>query len=92
MVRKIILEKYGYIFDKDYFIYAEDLDLCLRTRLLRYKVIHVPTAIIYHMHSTTMGNGRKFKSTFMMERNLLTTFFKIFPLEVFCSSFHMSCL
>ena len=78
MVRKSIAEKFGYIFDKDYFIYAEDLDLCLRTRLLGYKVIHVPTAIIHHMHSTTMGKGRKYRSTFLMERNLLATFFKIF--------------
>jgi len=78
MIRKNIVDKYGYLFDKDYFIYAEDLDLCLRARLLGYKVMHIPEAILYHMHGITTKKQAKSKLTFMMERNLLTTFIKLF--------------
>jgi GT2 family glycosyltransferase len=77
MIRKSIVDKFGYLFDKDYFIYTEDLDLGLRTRLLGYKVMHVPEAIIYHMHGLTARKQKNYTQTYRMERNLLTTFIKI---------------
>ena len=82
MIRKEIMLKFGYLFDPDYFIYAEDLDLGLRIRILGMKVILVTNALCYHMHSVTT---RKFstpsKNTFLLERNLLMTFLKIFSLK-----------
>lgn len=81
MVRKDIIGKFGYIFDDDYFTYAEDLDLCLRTRLLGYTVEHIPEAVLYHMHELTLGKNKKYKLTYMLERNLLVTFFKILSLK-----------
>lgn len=77
LIRKDIANKFGYIFDPDYFIYAEDVDLGLRLRLLGYKVIFVPKAIIYHLHSATTRKFDGSKTTFLLERNLLMTFFKI---------------
>ena len=77
MLRKSIAEKFGHIFDEDYFIYAEDVDLGLRARLLGYKAMHVPDAVLYHMHQYTTKKSRKWRLTYMMERNLLTTFFKV---------------
>ena len=58
-------------FDEDYFIYAEDVDLGLRARLLGYKTMHVPDAVLYHMHQHTTKKSRKWRLTYMMERNLL---------------------
>lgn len=81
LIRKKIVDKFGYLFDKDYFIYAEDLDLGLRTRLLGYNVAHIPEAVIYHMHSVTAGKNKKYKLTYMMERNLLSTFIKIMSIK-----------
>lgn len=81
MIRKDIIDKFGYLFDESYFIYAEDLDLGLRARLLGYKVVHIPEAVLYHMHSITMSRSRKYKLTYAMERNLLTTFIKILSLK-----------
>ena len=78
MLRTAIAKKFGYIYDPDYFIYAEDLDLGLRSRLLGYKTVYVPEAIVYHMHDITMKKTKTHKSTFLLERNLLITFFKIF--------------
>ncbi len=77
LIRKNIVDAFGYLFDQDYFIYAEDLDLGLRLRLLGLKTLYVPFAACYHMHSMTMQNVPDSKKTFLMERNLLTTFYKI---------------
>lgn len=77
LIRKEIAEKFGYIFDSGYFIYAEDVDLGMRARLLGYKTMHVPDAVLYHMHQYTMKKSSKCRITYLMERNLLTTFFKI---------------
>lgn len=77
LVRTSIVKKFGYIYDPDYFIYAEDLDLSLRFRLLGYKTIFVPSAIIYHMHAITTKKDKSYKMTFLLEKNLLSTFFKV---------------
>ena len=77
LIRKDFVDLYGYLFDNDYFIYAEDLDLGLRIRLAGKKVMFEPNAIAYHMHSVTTQKTSKSFNTFLMERNLLTTFFKI---------------
>lgn len=77
LLRKKTAEKFGYIFDPDYFIYAEDLDLGLRIRLIGQKVVFVPSAILNHMHAMTTKNFESSFTTFLLERNLLTTFLKI---------------
>ncbi|MBI1935295.1 glycosyltransferase family 2 protein [Candidatus Woesearchaeota archaeon] len=81
MVRKDVVWHYGYLFDPDYFIYAEDLDLGLRIRLMGKRSVFVPDAIIYHMHSATMQKVEDSRKIFMMERNLFMTFFKILSLK-----------
>jgi len=81
MVRTDIVKKFGYIYDPDYFVYAEDLDLSLRFRLLGYKTVFVPEAVIYHMHAITTKKAQPAYNTFLLEKNLLTTFFKIFSLK-----------
>lgn len=82
MIKKTFIENFGYLFDPDYFIYAEDLDLGLRIRLLGMKTIVVSKAVNYHMHSITMKKySSQHKNTFLMERNSLITFFKIFSVK-----------
>lgn len=81
LIRADIAKKFGYIYDLDYFIYGEDLDLSLRFRLLGYKTVYVPGAIIYHMHAATTKKSKSYKMTFLMERNSLMTFFKVLSLK-----------
>ncbi len=81
LIRKDFVETFGYLFDQDYFIYGEDVDLGLRIRLIGRKVLFEPKSIMLHMHSVTMQRQSKSFSTFLMERNLMTTFFKIFSLK-----------
>ena len=77
IIRKDFVEMFGYLFDPDYFIYAEDIDLGLRIRLNGKKVVFVPKALMHHMHAVTTQKTSKAFTTYLMERNLLTTFFKI---------------
>jgi len=82
LIRKTIIDTYGYLFDPDYFIYGEDVDLGLRIRLLNKKIVFVGNAIIYHLHAeTTKQNFKSSKTTYLMERNLLVSFFKNMPLS-----------
>ncbi len=81
LIKKDFVDMFGYLFDPDYFIYAEDLDLGLRIRLTGKKVIFEPDAIAYHMHSVTTQKTSKYLNAFLMERNLLITFFKIFSVK-----------
>ncbi len=79
MIRKSVIDKFGYLFDPGYFIYAEDLDLGLRIRLLGMKTMLVFDAVNCHMHALTMKKySSQRKNTFLLERNTLMTFFKIF--------------
>lgn len=47
MLRKQALEVVG-LFDEDFFMYCEDVDICRRMKLLGWKVVYYPEAIIYH--------------------------------------------
>ena len=40
-------------FDPDYFMYAEDMDLCWRIWLQGYQVVLVPDSKVYHAYGTT---------------------------------------
>ncbi len=81
LIRKDFVDMFGYLFDPDYFIYGEDVDLGLRIRLTGKKVLFEPKSIIYHIHSATMQKQSKSFSTYLMERNLLITFFKNLELK-----------
>jgi GT2 family glycosyltransferase len=52
-------------FDVDFFMYMEDADLSLRTRLAGYKILHVPQSVIYHDYTLHFGP----KKTLYQERN-----------------------
>lgn len=52
--RQSMLEKIG-LLDNDYFFLLEDVDLAWRAQLAGYKVLYLPTAIVYHHLSATGG-------------------------------------
>jgi len=81
LIKKDFVDVFGYLFDPDYLIYAEDLDLGLRIRLIGRNIIFEKNAIIYHMHNATMKNTKTYKATFLFERNSLMTFFKILSVK-----------
>lgn len=56
------------LFDEDFFMYYEDVDLVLRARLAGWKCFFAPKAIVYHKHSHAYGNTSPFKE-YLLNRN-----------------------
>lgn len=81
LYRKKMLDEIG-LFDEDFFAYCEDTDIGLRARLLGWKAILVPSAIIYHYYSGTLGKASS-KKAFLVERNHFWVAIKILPWDMF---------
>jgi hypothetical protein len=54
LYRMSMLQDIG-LFDEDFFLLYEDVDLSFRAQLRGYKCLYVPTAIVYHMASHSIG-------------------------------------
>lgn len=54
LTRKSILDKVG-IFDEDYFMYAEDIDLCFRIKEAGFKIMYLPEVKIIHHKGISSG-------------------------------------
>ena len=78
--RDVFLEAGG--FDEDYFCYAEDIDLGFRLRLLGYRCLYVPDAVVHHKGSASTGTRSDF-STYHGHRNLVWTYVKNMPGPLF---------
>jgi GT2 family glycosyltransferase len=78
IIRRTVAEELGYVFDPDFFAYAEDLDLGLRVRSLGYRSVAVPRAVVYHKHTlqTDMSWDTVVK-TVRIIRNRYLAFFKV---------------
>jgi GT2 family glycosyltransferase len=58
MVRTALLHQLGGL-DEEYFMYFEDVDLCLRLRQQGYRVCHVAEAEIVHFSGRSSGRDRE---------------------------------
>jgi len=80
LFRKAMLEDVG-LFDEDFFMYYEDMDLSWRARRRGWRVLYVPEAVVRHVHAASSVEW----STFFMyhvERNRLLMLAKNAPLEL----------
>ena len=66
--RKHMLDDIG-LFDKDFFLLYEDVDLSFRAQLRGYKCIYVPGAVVYHKASGSIGDDSPV-SVYYSHRNL----------------------
>jgi len=83
-IRRELVQELGYIFDPDFFSYAEDLDLGLRIHALGYRTVVVPKAVVYHLHTLrTELTVSTFAHTVGIVRNRFLSFFKVMPLPQF---------
>jgi len=80
-IRRDILNKIGY-FDKDFFTYAEEIDLNWRAQLAGYKVYSVPSSIIYHLGRATSGKTKQSSlfSEYLLHRNHILILLKNYSL------------
>ncbi len=70
MVRAGVFEKAG-LFGKDFFMYYEDVDLCLRVKEKGFKVVYVPQAVIIHKESSSYGRDSPAQQYYMARNHLL---------------------
>ncbi|MDD5130995.1 MAG: glycosyltransferase, partial [Candidatus Omnitrophica bacterium] len=75
LYRKSTLLEAG-LFDEDFIIYGEDVEMCLRLRQKNYKLMFVPSSIIYHQFH---GTADKETSRYYIERNRLLYLAKHYP-------------
>lgn len=54
LTRKSVLDKVG-LFDEDYWMYAEDLDLSFRIKKAGFKVMYVPDVQVVHLKGVSSG-------------------------------------
>lgn len=76
--RRSMLEQTG-LFDEAHFAYFEDIDLGYRARILGYKNIFVPTAVVYHAGSATSGSRYNAFKTGLASRNSIYLIYKNMP-------------
>jgi len=78
IVRQKVFNEVGG-FDSDYFIYDDDTDLSLRTRLLGYKIFFVPSAVIVHRGSVLRGINQRI--VYHSAKNRMRTMLKNYELR-----------
>jgi GT2 family glycosyltransferase len=78
IVKKQVLDKVG-VFDPDFFLIFEDVDLSWRIRLAGHKVVLVPTSLVYHNRGVS-GNLSA-TTRYYQARNKLYIILKYFPLR-----------
>jgi GT2 family glycosyltransferase len=55
-------------FDKDYFLYSDEVDLCYRAWISGYYVAYAPNSIVYHYGGGTAGTLNNSRSGILYER------------------------
>jgi len=69
----VVLEKAG-LFDEDYFMYGEDLDLCFRIKKSGYKIFYYPEVKTVHLKGeSTKKSGIAYVNNFYGAMNIFVT-------------------
>lgn len=66
------------VFDPDFFMYLEDVDLAWRLRLAGWETVYAPQARVLHHQSASSGEGSPFKNR-LLARNKVWTLVKNYP-------------
>ena len=77
LYRRSMLDETG-LFDEDFFMYMEDVDLAFRARLLGWRCIYVPSARVVHRHAGT-AVVQSDMAIYYGNRNIGWFFVKDFP-------------
>lgn len=69
-VKSEVFKKIG-LFDDKYFLYYEDSDLCMRAKKAGFKLLYVPSAIVYHANAQSTGLGSPLQDYFQTRNRML---------------------
>lgn len=81
MIRTSIYKQVGGL-DAHFFAHMEEIDLCWRLWARGYKVVCIPSSIVYHMGGATLSKINPYK-TYLNFRNSLYLLYKNFPNNLF---------
>lgn len=73
------------LFDEDFFLYMDDVDIAMRARLSGYRCLYVPDAVVCHKYSATAEKYSPLKA-FFVERNRIWFVLKCFPMGMLLKS------
>lgn len=77
ILNRDVIPELGYIFDRNFFAYCEDLDLGLRINGLGHQVVFIPKAICYHHREGRAElSKRTIRRTTMATRNRFLVYMK----------------
>jgi hypothetical protein len=69
LVKREVLETVG-LMDEDFFLYYEETDWCLRVQEAGYPIVAVPSAIVLHKVSATLGETSPVIDYYMLRNHL----------------------
>ncbi len=78
LYRHSALETVG-SFDEGYFAYYEDIDWAFRAQLAGVRCRYVPSAVLYHRGSATLGQGMTDSNGYLLWRNPVWLIAKCYP-------------
>lgn len=83
LIKRSALHQVG-IFDLDYVMYHEEVDLCWRIILRGYRVLYCPRSVVYHKHmGTTLTVQKRHGIIYYWERNRFQTLLKNYEIRTF---------
>lgn len=88
--RKSMLEDIG-LFDEDFYMYLEDVDLSFRAQLRGYKCMYVPDANVQHVGAGTTGEQYHRDNVYFIARNTIYVLLKNMPRKVLKSHYFRIC-
>ncbi len=77
LYRTQMLDDIG-LFDEDFFLVYEDVDLSFRAQLRGYKCLYVPDAVVYHQAGSSIGDDSPI-SVYYSHRNLEWVYIQNMP-------------
>jgi len=80
LIRKEVFEKIGY-FDEEYFLYFEDIDLCMRAKHHGFQIWYLPQGFLWHKNAGSTGGSGSDLQDYFMSRNRLLFGFHYTPLR-----------
>lgn len=78
LVKKEVFENVG-LFDDKYFLYYEDSDLSIRAKNKGFKIVYVPTSIIWHKNAGSAGGSGSQLQDYYITRSRLLFGFRYAP-------------
>ena len=82
LIKRIVIDEISF-FNEHYFMYYEDIDLCLRAWRQGWNIVFAPKAIIRHAHRATTGRAESAFLISMIEKNHLFLLLTNFPINIF---------